>query len=106
MTIVETKPDKDQTIRKLAAQVVELKSEIGALNAQLDGNIPKATEWLQSKVWRQRLALDTLNRRVVTQRFILRTLNELGRDLTREEYIQARDAQREGLKDRIAEESA
>ena len=41
---------------------------------------------LQSKTWRQAKALNILNRRVRTQRLILRKLNELGRDLTEEEW--------------------
>jgi uncharacterized coiled-coil protein SlyX len=48
--------------------------------------------WLQSKVAAQAKALDELNHRVVNQRFQLRTLNELGRGLTREEFVKARDA--------------
>jgi hypothetical protein len=97
MTLIDTNLlDKNKEIR-------ELKSEIIALRAQLEGDIPKATEWLQYKVWRQRLALDILNRKVVTQRFVLRTLEELGRGLTRDEYIKARDSQPENLQDRIEE---
>jgi hypothetical protein len=32
---------------------------------------------LQRKVWRQAAALDALNRRIVSQRFVLRTLDGL-----------------------------
>jgi len=46
---------------------------------------------LQRKVWRQAAALDLLNRRVVSQRFVLRTLDELGRSLTADEYRAARN---------------
>jgi hypothetical protein len=70
----------------LRAQLVELAAERDALRAQLDGDLPKATRWLQSKVLRQAEALDALNRRVVSQRFVLRTLDELGRSLTVDEY--------------------
>lgn len=49
--------------------------------------------WLQAKVAAQRAALDQLHSRVVNQRFQLRTLNELGRGLTREEFLQYRDAE-------------
>ena len=45
---------------------------------------------MQRKVWRQAAALDALNRRVVVQRFVLRTLDELGRSLTHDEYRSAR----------------
>jgi|HubBroStandDraft_2_1064218.scaffolds.fasta_scaffold356971_1 hypothetical protein len=44
------------------------------------------------KIRRQRAALDLLNRRVVNQRFQLRTLNELGRGLSRDEFIAAKAA--------------
>jgi hypothetical protein len=58
-------------------------------------------------VWRQAAALDALNRRVVTQRFVLRTLDGLGRSLTAAEYRAARarvtNAQ---LRDRIDDPDA
>src|ERR1700733_3441362 len=59
---------------ELRAEVVELAAERDALRAQLDGDLPAATRWLQRKVWRQAAALDGLNRRGVTQRFVLRAL--------------------------------
>lgn len=40
---------------------------------------------------RAELALEALNRRVTSQRFVLRTLDELGRSLTAAEYRAARD---------------
>jgi hypothetical protein len=92
------------TSTDLRSQLVELAAERDALRAQLDGDLPAATRWLQRKVWRQAAALDALNRRVVTQRFVLRTLDELGRSLTATEYRTARarvaNAQ---LRDRIDE---
>jgi hypothetical protein len=75
----------------LRAELVEVVAERDALRAQLDGDLPSATRWLQRKVWRQAAALDALNRRVVSQRFVLRTLDELGRSLTAAEYRAARD---------------
>lgn len=58
--------------------------------------------WLQAKVAAQRAALDTLNRTIVRQRFQLRIVNELGRGLTSEEFVKARDAiENEQTKDRI-----
>ena len=48
--------------------------------------------WLQAKVAAQKAALDVLHSRVVNQRFQLRTLGELGRGLTSEEFVKARDA--------------
>ena len=74
----------------LRRELVELAAERDALRAQLEGDLPAATRWLQRKVWRQAAALDALNRRVVTQRFVLRTLDELGRSLTAAEYRAAR----------------
>lgn len=74
----------------LRAQLAELTAERDALRAQLAGDLPAATRWLQRKVWRQAAALDTLNRKVLTQRFMLRTMAELGRSLTAAEYLAAR----------------
>ena len=75
---------------RLRDQLVELTAERDALRAQLTGDLPSATRWLQRKVWRQAAALDALNRRVTAQRFVLRTLDELGRSLTAAEYATAR----------------
>jgi hypothetical protein len=90
------------TSTDLRSQLVELAAERDALRAQLDGDLPAATRWLQRKVWRQAAALDALNRRVVTQRFVLRTLDQLGRSLTATEYraAKARIANAQ-LRDRI-----
>ncbi|HXL17354.1 MAG TPA: hypothetical protein VN961_07535 [Streptosporangiaceae bacterium] len=87
----------------MRAGLVELTAERDALRAQLAGELPQATRWLQRKVWRQAAELDRLNRRVTSQRFVLRTLAELGRSLTAEEYRAARDAVTNvELRDRIA----
>jgi hypothetical protein len=86
------------------ARLGEVTAERDALRAQLEGDLPAATKWLQRKVWRQATALDGLNRRVVTQRFVLRTLDGLGRSLTAAEYRAARDAvANPQLRDRIDE---
>ena len=74
----------------LRAELVEVIAERDALRAQLDGDLPSATRWLQRKVWRQAAALDALNRKVASQRFVLRTLDELGRSLSAAEYRSAR----------------
>lgn len=88
----------------LPARLVELRAERDALRAQLELDLPAATKWLQRKVWRQAAALDVLNRRVVNQRFVLRTLDALGRSLTAGEFHAAKasvaDAQ---LRDRIGD---
>jgi hypothetical protein len=97
----------DARVTDLRAQLVELAAERDALRAQLEGDLPKATRWLQRKVWRQAAALDALNRRVVTQRFVLRTLDELGRSLTVDEYRTARARIADGrLRDRIDDRDA
>ena len=72
-------------------RIVDLSAERDALHAQLEGDLPSATRWLQRKVWRQAAALDALNRRVVAQRFVLRTLDELGRSLTAAEFVSAKE---------------
>jgi hypothetical protein len=70
----------------LSLVLVELTAERDALRAQLDKEgLPSATRWLQRKVWRQASALEALNKCVVTQRSVLRTLDGLGRSLTPEE---------------------
>jgi hypothetical protein len=90
-------------IDTLRSRLVELEAENEALTAQLEGRIPDATAWLQRKVWNQRKALDILNHRVVGQRFQLRTLNQLGRGLSAEEYKAARAAEAPELQTRIPE---
>jgi hypothetical protein len=81
-----------QEVAALRAKVLELEGDMTAMRAQLEGDMPKATAWLQTKVWRQRLALTGMNRTIASQRFVLRTLEALGRGLTREEYLTARKA--------------
>ena len=78
-----------------------VRAELAELNAS-DPDPVATTRWLQRKVLRQAAALDTLNRRVVTQRFALRTLAELGRSLSPSEWAQARDRiGNEALRERI-----
>jgi hypothetical protein len=97
----------DARAADLRAQLVELAAERDALRAELEGDLPKATRWLQRKVWRQAAALDALNRRIVTQRFVLRTLDELGRSLTAAEYLAARARiANTQLRDRIDDRNA
>jgi hypothetical protein len=88
----------------IGKQLVELAAERDALRAQLEGDLPSATRWLQRKVWRQAAALDVLNRRVVAQRFVLRTLDELGRSLTAAEFATAKASVTDSqLSERIGE---
>lgn len=97
----------DQSMASVRAELVEVIAEGDALRAQLDGDLPAATRWLQRKVWRQAAALDALNRRVVSQRFVLRTLADLGRSLTAAEYRAARDSVvNPMLRDRIEDPDA
>ena len=92
----------DTDAADLRSRLVELAAERDALLAQFDGDFPAATRWLQRKVLRQAAALDELNRRVVSQRFVLRTLDGLGRSLRKEEYLAARAAiDNAQLRDRI-----
>jgi hypothetical protein len=92
------------TTTDLRHELLELAAERDALRAQLEGDLPTATRWLQRKVWRQARELDRLNRRVTSQRFVLRTLDGLGRSLTAEEFRAARDALSNAqLRERIAE---
>jgi hypothetical protein len=88
-------------------ELVELIAERDALRAQLEGDIPSATRWLQRKVWRQAVELDRLNRRVTSQRFVLRTLDGLGRSLAAQEYRAAREAIADAqLRERIMPQDA
>ena len=99
--------DPATQLTELRRKVAELERECEIITAQLEGNIPSATFWLQSKVNRQRAALDALNRTVVSQRFVLRTLDELGRSLSADEYRAARKAEgNEQLRDRIEDPDA
>lgn len=50
------------------------------------------------------MALDVLERRVLSQRRVLRALDERGRGLTREEWLEVRAALPEELRERTLEE--
>lgn len=85
-------------------EILELKMERDALLKQIAGDPEYTLYFYQRKALRQRDALDRLNRRVVTQRFVLRTLEELGRGLSKDEYLKAREAvENEQLRERIDE---
>lgn len=89
---------ENEEIVRLRAEVADLRD---ALKAHAEGGSTGADR-LALKIVRQREALDRLHTRVVNQRFYLRTLNELGRGLTKEEYEVARDAvQNEQVKERL-----
>ncbi len=83
-------------------EILELRQERDALLKQIDGDPELSLYFYQRKALRQREVLDRLNRRVVSQRFQLRTLTDLGRGLSKEEYVTARDAvENKQLRDRI-----
>lgn len=92
--------DKDEMIRQLRERVSALNAEVGELRARQDGDEVRAHSYLQARCLRQSAALDRLNRKVLTQRFRLRLLASLGRDVTYDEYIAARD---EAGNDRIGD---
>jgi hypothetical protein len=84
--------------------VAELRAERDALLAQIAGDPELALYFYQRKAIRQRAALDAMNRRLVSQRFVLRTLEQLGRGLSRDEYVAARAAVgNEQVRERIEE---
>jgi len=88
----------------LEQRVFELETEVATLRAQLEGDLPKATRFLQRKDWAQRRALAAMNKKLASQRFVLRALSELGRTLSPEEYRKAREAeQNEQLRAMIPE---
>lgn len=82
--------DYQEAYEKARIELASLRDQLKAYEAMEAGDIPQACTWLQSKAFRQGKALDRLNRRVLNQRLQLRTLNELGRGLTPEEYREAR----------------
>jgi hypothetical protein len=60
--------------------------------------------WLQAKCAAQARELDVLHSTIVRQRFVLRNLNELGRGLSKEEFLKAREAEsNEQTRKRIGE---
>lgn len=95
-----------ETETTLRARVRELEAECKTLRLQLDGNIPDATYWLQTKCERQRAVLNYLNQKESTRGFMLRLLESNGRTFTREEYVAARNALPERAQKRILEDPA
>lgn len=91
-------PDLDDALTAIAAEAsasrvvshlpLALRGEVSDMAEQC--NCPDSS-WLQAKVAAQAQALDVLNRRVLNQRLQLRELNRLGRGLTRDEYLEARE---------------
>ena len=107
MTVTEAQPETvrlQRALRDARLELHETRNERDALQAQLEGNIPAATSWLQTKVWRQRLQLRRLERRVIAQRAVLRRLDELGRGLTYDEWVQLRDTVLPAVGDAFADQ--
>lgn len=94
----------EETVAAQAAVIADLQLDRKILDAIRLSDIPASLRFLQRKATNQRKALDLLNRRVVSQRFVLRTLEGLGRSLTRDEYVAARSAEPAKLQERIDEE--
>lgn len=82
--------DARREFLKLEQSLHDSQAECSTLREQLEGK-RDSIWWVQAKVWRQQKALDLLNRRVVNQRFVLRSLEDLGRGLTRDEFLAARE---------------
>lgn len=92
----------EERYRDLHKEVQQLREENRVLKLSHGELSSDDQSWLQMKVASQRKALDKLNRKVLSQRFRLRVLNEMGRDLTKDEYLAARDAlENEQVKERI-----
>lgn len=90
-------------IEHLRQRVLDLETENAILKAIDRGDLPNANWWATRKADRQRAALDILNRKVMSQRFVLRTINELGRGLTAEEFAAAKASLNEQLQERLDE---
>jgi hypothetical protein len=97
-------------LRRYQVRCAELERENRILHVQLEKRLDEALTsgewlfvqgWLQQKVAHQKAVLDGLNRRIISQRFVLRTLDRLGRGLSLDEYREARDKVGEPLRDRI-----
>ena len=91
--IVATDPEVEQLRQEkedIRQELLEARREISALKQVAEGHPDWHAQWLQSKVERQRKMLDRLTLTVTGQRLVLRAINNLGRGLTREEYVRER----------------
>jgi glucan biosynthesis protein len=97
----------EERYRELYKAHRELQDELRTLQLSHGKLSSDDQSWLQMKVASQRKMLDTLNRKVLSQRFRLRMINELGRDLTKEEYEAAKEElTNEQVKERIEDYAA
>lgn len=81
--------DYEAENQRLAEELRSAREDLAIQQALNAGDVPEAMARLQSKVARQRAHLARLEKRVVAQRFVLRTLDRLGRSLTKEERAEA-----------------
>jgi hypothetical protein len=95
------------SITTLPADPIERADVQWIVQALESGDRGAAVERLLRKCLRQREALDLLHTRVVNQRFQLRTLNELGRGLSKDEFLAVRaQVGNEAVRERIGEQPA
>ena len=59
----EAKKAYEQNYREQSSKIYQLEKEIKALRDMIDGNYPEACWWLATKVDRQRVALDNLQKK-------------------------------------------
>lgn len=83
--------DLELRCEQLAERLTAANLEIAALRARLEDDVPEALSWMQRRCDAQRKALARLNRRVVNQRLVLRTLDQLGRGLSAAEWAACRE---------------
>lgn len=74
-----------------------LLDEVGALKKFHEGAFTETYDRMNHKIQRQRKMLNTYQRRLRGQRLHLRVINELGRNLTSEEWADAKAAYPEDL---------
>ena len=98
-----TETEARAELTRAREKIYELEADRDALCHQLNGEREKAYWWLTSKVVRQSKANDAMHSVIVRQRFILRTLETLGRGLTREEWAHARSQVREQEAQRVGD---
>lgn len=88
---------------KAMEKIRDLSEDLNLATAKLDGNEVAIGLNRETKIARQRAALNRLNRRVRVQRLQLRKLNELGRGLTAEEWTDLKSEFAEELDDEVFE---
>jgi len=82
----------DERTRLLRAALDDAVTENVTLKARAAGDIPAALACLQGKVARQRVALDILNRKLLSLHVALRLMNQIREPVTAAEWKEAREA--------------